>query len=141
MKKYLLIIIFSLLLSGNAFAEIYKCEMHSNHSFVIKAPTTHKQILATVENETGKFTGESTVLATEVSLGEIIEFKGKQTNNREILVLNNPKKGSQNSFRAVYFDGTGYPYVNSIRIDYWDEDHPIYFYNDWTNEITKGTCQ
>ena len=141
MKKLLEIMVLGLLLSGNAFAEIYKCEMHSNHSFVIKATTTHKQILATVENETGKFTGESTVLATEVSLGEIIEFKGKQTNNREILVLNNPKKGSQNSFRAVYFDGTGYPYVNTIRIDYWDEDHPIYFYNDWTNEITKGTCQ
>ena len=141
MKKLLGIVVLGLLLSGNAYAEIYKCEMHSNHSFVIKATTTHKQILATVENETGKFTGESTVLATEVSLGEIIEFKGKQTNNREILVLNNPKKGSQNSFRAVYFDGTGYPYVNTIRIDYWDEDHPIYFYNDWTNEITKGTCQ
>ena len=141
MKKLLSILVLGLLLSGNAYAEIYKCEMHSNHSFVIKATTTHKQILTTVENETGKFTGESTVLATEVSLGEIIEFKGKQTNNREILVLNNPKKGSQNSFRAVYFDGTGYPYVNTIRIDYWDEDHPIYFYSDWTNEITKGTCQ
>ena len=141
MKKLLGIMVLGLLLSGNAFAEIYKCEIHSNHSFVIKATTTHKQILTTVENETGKFTGESTVLATEVSLGEIIEFKGKQTNNREILVLNNPKKGSQNSFRAVYFDGTGYPYVNTIRIDYWDEDHPIYFYSDWTNEITKGTCQ
>ena len=54
---------------------------------------------------------------------------------------NNPKKGSDNSFRAVYFDGTGYPYVNTIRIDYWHEDRPIYFYNDWTNEITRGTCQ
>ena len=81
------------------------------------------------------------MLATEVSLGEIIEFKGDQTYNREILVLNNPKKGSDNSFRAVYFDGTGYPYVNTIRIDYWHEDRPIYFYNDWTNEITRGTCQ
>ena len=141
MKKLLGIVILGLLLSGSAYAEIYKCEIHINHSFVIKAKKMDEQALGSLETETGKFTDKSTMFAVGITIGEMIEFKGDKTYEREIMVLNNPEKKSPMSFRAIYFDGFGYPYVNTIRIDYWDEDRPIYFYNDWTNEITKGTCQ
>ena len=141
MKKLLGIVILGLLLSGSAYAEIYKCEIHINHSFVIKAKKMDEQALGSLETETGKFTDKSTMFAVGITVGEMIEFKGDKTYEREIMVLNNPEKKSPMSFRAIYFDGFGYPYVNTIRIDYWDEDRPIYFYNDWTNEITKGTRQ
>ena len=141
MKKLLKIVILGLLLSGSAYAEIYKCEIHINHSFVIKAKKMDEQALGSLETETGKFTDKSTMFAVGITIGEMIEFKGDKTYEREIMVLNNPEKKSPMSFRAIYFDGFGYPYVNTIRIDYWDEDRPIYFYNDWTNEITKGTRQ
>ena len=141
MKKLLSILVFSLLIGESAYAEIYKCEIHSNHSFVIKAKKMDEQALGSLNTETGKFTDESTIFAVGITIGEMIEFKGDKTYEREIMVLNNPDKKSPTSFRAIYFDGHVHPYVNTIRIDYWDEDRPIYFYDDWTNEVVEGKCK
>ena len=54
MKKLLGIIVLGLLLSGNAYAEIYKCKLHDNHTFVIKTENSKEKILATVDPENRK---------------------------------------------------------------------------------------
>ena len=61
MKKHLSIILILLLLSVNAYAEIYKCKLHDNHTFVIKTENSKEQTLATVDPETGKFTDDSKI--------------------------------------------------------------------------------
>ena len=141
MKKILGIMVLGLLLSGNAYAEIYKCKLHDNHTFIIKTKNSEEQALATLDTETGKYTSESMVYMYGVTQGEIIEFKGKEASDHKVIVLNNPDKKSNASFRGLYFDTAGTTYFTSIRIDYWDKDHPIYFYDDWNNRIRKGTCE
>ena len=39
----------------------------------------------------------------------------------------------------MYFEEVP-PYLTTIRIDYWDENHPISMYDDYNNEIIIGTC-
>ena len=141
MKKLLGIMVLGLLLSGNAYAVIYKCKLHDNHTFIIKTKNSEEQALATLDTETGKYTSESMVYMYGVTQGEIIEFKGKEASDHKVIVLNNPDKKSSASFRGLYFDTAGTTYFTSIRIDYWDKDHPIYFYDDWNNRIKKGTCE
>ena len=53
MKKLLAILVLGLLFSDNAYAEIYKCKLHDNHTFVIKTENSKEKILATVDPETG----------------------------------------------------------------------------------------
>ena len=141
MKKILSIIVLGLLLSGNVYAEIYKCKLHDNHTFIIKTKNSKEQALATLDTETGKYTSESMVYMYGVTQGEIIEFKGKEASDHKVIVLNNPDKKSDTSFRGLYFDTAGTTYFTSIKIDYWDKNHPIYFYDDWNNRIRKGTCE
>ena len=140
-KLFLSILAICYLLSGNAYAVIYKCKLHDNHTFIIKTKNSEEQALATLGTETGKYTSESMVYMYGVTQGEIIEFKGKEASDHKVIVLNNPDKKSSASFRGLYFDTAGTTYFTTIRIDYWDKDHPIYFYDDWNNRIRKGTCE
>ena len=144
-KLFLSILVICSLLGGNAYAEIYKCKLHDNHTFIIKTKNSsvifEEQALATLDIETGKYTSESMVYTYGVTQGEIIEFKGKEASDHKVIVLKNPDKKSNASFRGLYFDTAGTTYFTSIRIDYWDKDHPIYFYDDWNNRIRKGTCE
>ena len=140
MKKLLSILVLSLLFSGSAFGEIYKCKLNDNHTFVIKTENSEEQVLATVDPESGKFTDDSKIYTFGVTRGEIIEFRGKTSSTHEIMVLSNPDKKSSMSFRGIYFDSPTGNYFTSIKIDYWDKDHPIYFYDDWNNRIRRGTC-
>ena len=140
-KLFSTILVLGLLFSGNVFAEIYKCKLHDNHTFVIKTENSNEQVLATVDPETGKFTDDTKIFTFGVTQGEIIEFRGKTTSNYKIMVLSNPGKEGNMSFRGIYFDTPTANYFTSIKIDYFDKDHPIYFYDDWNNRIRKGTCE
>ena len=140
MKKAILIVVLGFLLSTNAYAENFKCEIHSNLSYIIKVDNLNEQILATVDPESGKFEDNSVVynLPSLVLNGEVIEFRGDNSKVFKLIVLRNSKKGDDFSFRGIYFEGS---YVHSIKIDTWDEDVPIYLYNDLTKEQLKGTCK
>ena len=87
----------------------------------------------------GIFNNDSVIATTSVLKGELIEFKGDKSRDYDLIVLHNAKKDSDWSFRAIYFEGVP-AYVITVKIDYWDENHPIYMYDDWNNEIAKGTC-
>ena len=140
MKKAILIVVLGFLLSTNAYAENFKCEIHSNLSYIIKVDNLNEQILATVDPESGKFEDNSVVynLPSLVLNGEVIEFRGDNSKIFKLIVLRNSKKGSASSFRGIYFEES---YVHSIRIDTWKDDLPISIYNDWTRKEMKGTCK
>ena len=140
MKKAIAIIVLGFLLSTNAYAENFKCEIHSNLSYIIKVDNSNEQVLATVNPETGKLDDNSVIynFPSFVLNGEVIEFRGDNSNIFKLIVLRNSKKGDDFSFRGIYFQGS---YVHSIKIDTWDEDVPIYLYNDLTKEQLKGTCK
>ena len=125
---------------NNAYAENFKCEIHSNLSYIIKVDNSNEQVLATVNPETGKLDDNSVIynFPSSVLNGEVIEFRGDNSNIFKLIVLRNSKKGGDFSFRGIYFQGS---YVHSIKIDTWDEDVPIYLYNDLTKEQLKGTCK
>ena len=144
MKKLSLYIFLVLMVCNNAYAENFKCEIHSNLSYIIKVDNSNEQVLATVNPETGKLDDNSVIynFPSSVLNGEVIEFRGDNSNIFKLIVLRNSKKGDDFSFRGIYFQGS---YVHSIKIDTWDEDVPIYLYNDWGNwdgaKQLKGTCK
>ena len=77
MKKLLGIVVLGLLLSGNVFAEIFKCEINKKHTVVIKVDRNQEpQSLVTVDIEKGIFNNDSVIATTSVLKGELIEFKG-----------------------------------------------------------------
>ena len=125
---------------NNAYAENFKCEIHSNLSYIIKVDNSNEQVLATVNPETGKLDDNSVIynFPSSVLNGEVIEFRDNKSKIFKLIVLRNSKKGDDFSFRGIYFQGS---YVHSIKIDTWDEDVPIYLYNDLTKEQLKGTCK
>jgi len=139
MKKILEIVVLGFLLSTNAYAENFKCEIHSNLSYIIKVDNLNEQILATVDPESGKFEDNSVVynLPSLVLNGEVIEFRGDNSKVFKLIVLRNSKKGA-GSFRGIYFENS---YVHSIRIDTWKDEVPIFIYNDWTKRVIKGSCK
>ena len=105
MKKLLTILILSFLLLGSAYAEIFKCKFNQNHTVVIKTDRLNKQqSLVTVDIEKGVFNNDSIIAATGIQTGELIEFKGDKTREHDLVVLRNAKKGSNWSFRAMYFE-------------------------------------
>ena len=140
MKKLLGIVFLGLLVSDISFAEIFKCEINKNHTVVIKVDRNQEpQSLVTVDSEKGIYNNDSVIATPAVLKGELIEFKGDKSSDYDLIVLHNAKKDSDWSFRAIYFEGVP-AYVITVKIDYWDENHPIYMYDDWNNEIAKGTC-
>lgn len=140
MKNFLGIMVLGLLLSGNVYAGNFKCEIHSNLSYIIKVDNFNEQVLATVDPETGKFTDNSVIHNSGFRIlnGELIEFRGDNSKIFKLLVLRNSKKGGVSSFRGIYFEEN---YVHSIRIDTWKDDLPISIYNDWTRNQIIGTCK
>ena len=140
MKKFLGIMVLDLLLSVNVYAGNFKCEIHSNLSYIIKVDNFNEQVLATVDPETGKFTDNSVIHNSGFRIlnGELIEFRGDNSKIFKLLVLSNSKKGGVSSFRGIYFEEN---YVHSIRIDTWKDDLPISIYNDWNRNEIKGTCK
>ena len=139
MKKLSLYVFLVLMFCNNAYAGNFKCEIHSNLSYVIKVDNADEQVLASVNSETGKFFDDNSVIYEfEVLNGEVIEFRGNESKVFNMVVLRNSKIGDASSFRGIYFEES---YVHSIRINTWDEDVPIYLYNDWTQTEAKGTCK
>ena len=140
MKKLLGIVVLGLLLSGNAYAGNFKCEIHPNLSYIIKVDNFNEQVLATVDPETGKFTDNSVIHNSGFRIlnGEVIEFRGDSSRIFKLIVLRNSKKGDASGFRGLYFEDS---YVHSIKINTWEDDVPIYIYNDWTKGQIKGSCK
>ena len=140
MKKLSLYIFLVLMVCNNAYAENFKCEIHSNLSYIIKVDNSNEQVLATVNPETGKLDDNSVIynFPSSVLNGEVIEFRGDNSKIFKLIVLRNSKKGSASSFRGIYFEES---YVHSIRIDTWKDDLPISIYNDWTRKEIKGSCK
>ena len=141
MRKILIIVLLIFFWSNISFSEIYNCEINKNYTFVIKTKNQEPQLLGSLELETGKFTEESIIYPAEIKTGELILFAGGKATTHDLIVLNDPDKKSDWSFRAIYLESPGIPYVTSIVIDYWDKNHPVYIYDDWNKRIAKGTCK
>ena len=137
--KILGIVFLSLFICDISLAENYKCEFDKNHTVIISSDTNQIGESLVIEKEGSNNSSR----VAHVLKGELIEFRGNKSSNHELIVLNNPKKTNNGgfSFRALYFDGTFPQHVTTVRIDYWDNNHPIYMYNDYNNKINKGYCK
>ena len=140
MKKLSLYIFLFLMWCNVGFTENFKCEIHPNLTYIIKVDNFNEQVLATINPETGKFNDNSVIhnFGFRVLNGEVIEFRGDSSRIFKLIVLSNSKKGDASSFRGLYFEEG---YVHSIKIKTWEDDVPIYIYNDWTKNEIKGSCK
>ena len=140
MKKLSLYVFLGLMWCNVGFAENFNCEIHPNLTYVIKVDNFNEQVLATVDPDTGKFTDNSVIHNSGFRIlnGEVIEFRGDSSRVFRLIVLSNSKKGDSSSFRGLYFEDG---YVHSIKINTWEDDVPIYIYNDWIKNEIKGSCK
>ena len=140
MKKLSLYVFLGLMWCNVGFAENFKCEIHPNLTYIIKVDNFNEQVLATVDPDTGKFNDNSVIHNSGFRIlnGEVIEFRGDSSRIFKLIVLSNSKKGDSSSFRGLYFEDG---YVHSIKINTWEDDVPIYIYNDWIKNEIKGSCK
>ena len=140
-KKLLGIAVLGLLLSTNAYANIFKCTTNDGEiTYVIKVEEGEQQSIASL-NAKGEFDENSEIYAVETMKGEIIKFQGNKSEVYNLLVTYNAPKGHPSSFRAVFFDGLYEAYLNSVKIKTWEEDYPFYIYSDFNEKITEGKCK
>ena len=154
MKKILGIVVLSLLLSGNAYAEnIFDCEIKTKDSFgnpvsakiVIKVDDNSSARLKTGNNETGKFGEKDFVLAVDGDRGDLIitsQFNFVKKGSYDLLVTQNREKDGNSFFRALFSESSYNGLVHSLTITPWEENMPISFYlSDRPGSVIKGICK
>ena len=148
MKKLLGIIVLSLLLSGNTFAEnIFRCKItygldKRKIEYIIKANDDYR-LLVDINSETNKIDDSSELQANNVSTGEVIKFVNNgKAETFKMIVFTNREMGDLSYFKAIYFkDISGFSEITTIRITPWEENAPIVVYDNYENRIYEGTCK
>jgi hypothetical protein len=154
MKKLLGIIVLSLLLGGNAYAEnIFDCKIKTKDSFgnpvsakiVIKVNDNSSARLKTGHNETGKFGEKDFVLAVDGDRGDLIitsQFNFVKKGSYDLFVTQNAEKNDNSFLRALFSESSYNGLVHSLTITPWEENMPISFYlSDRPGSVIQGTCQ
>ena len=153
MKKILIIIV-TLLLSGNAYAgNIFDCEINTKDTpgnpvsarLVIKVDDNSSAILSTGDKETGKFGEKDFILAVGGDRGDLIitsQFNFVPKGSYDLFVTQNGKKNGNSYFRALFSESIYNGLVHSLTITPWEENMAISFYlSDKPRSVIKGTCK
>lgn len=148
MKKLLLTILFTLVLTGGAYAEnIFRCEVKNGLDkieYLIKVNNDSEssyRALADLDDETGKFDSFSEIYGF-INKGEIIKFTNGKSEVFKLIVFSNGEIKSNTYFRAIYIQtGSGYIETHSIRITTWEPNAPITIYSNYDNKLLEGTCK
>ena len=154
MKKILVIIVLGLLLSVNAYAHIYSCQINDTLSNGMSAKA---DLVISVDRGYGKglVTADSD---NEIKLNDIIIGIGENSAIGEMIITSrsagflkkgkyllyvskNNKAGSDNFFTAIFHDLVLFEtIINTITISPWDMK--IYmFLSDQPRKVFKGTCK
>jgi len=148
MKKLLGIVVLSLFLSGNTYAEnIFRCEIthgldNSKIEYIIKANDDYR-LLVDINSETNKIDDSSEIRARNISTGEVIRFiNNGKAEIFKMIVFTNREMGDPSYFKAIYFkDISGFSEITTIRITPWVKNAPIVVYDNYENIIYEGTCK
>ena len=154
MKKLLGILVLSLLLSGNVYANIYSCQINDTFSngvsvkadLVISVDRGYRKGLVTADsdneiklNDIIIGIGEKSAIGQMIITSQSGGFLKKGT--YELYVSRNYKAGSNNYFTAIFHDLVLYQtIINTITISPWNMK--IYmFLSDQPRKVFKGTCK
>ena len=128
MKKVLSIIVFSLLLNGNTYAEnIFDCEIKTQDSYsnpvsaklIIRADDDYSAALKTGDGETGKFGEKDFILSVGGTRGDLIvtnQFNFVPKGSYDLYVTQNGEKDGNSYFRALFSENGYNGLVHSITI-------------------------
>ena len=154
MKKFLSIIVFSLLLNGNTYAEnIFDCEIKTQDSYsnpvsaklIIRADDDYSAVLKTGDGETGKFGEKDFILSVGGNRGDLIvtnQFNFIPKGSYDLYVTQNGEKDGNSYFRALFSENGYNGLVHSITITPWEKNIPIAFYlSDKPQSIIQGNCK
>ena len=144
MKKILLT--FLLLIPSLSLGKIYNCEVKkkfSTEQLIIEYDEKQNPYaVASINGETGVFDDNST-LHFMGQLGKLT-ILGTSNDSFELIIQHAYEKSNDDSFRAFYIDNSvslNNTYINSIIIQDWKLNSPIYVYDDYFNEIYEGFCK
>jgi hypothetical protein len=154
MKKFLSIIVFSLLMNGNTYAEnIFDCEIKTQDSYsnpvsaklIIRADDDYSAVLKTGDGETGKFGEKDFILSVGGNRGDLIvtnQFNFIPKGSYDLYVTQNGEKDGNSYFRALFSENGYNGLVHSITITPWEKNIPIAFYlSDKPQSIIQGNCK
>jgi hypothetical protein len=135
-----------LLIPSLSLGKIYNCEVKKKFSieqFIIEYDEKQNPYaVASIDRETGIFDDNST-LHFMGQLGKLT-ILGTSNDSFELIIQHAYEKSNDDSFRAFYIDnsvGFNNTYINSIIIQDWKQNSPIYIYDDYFNEIYEGFCK
>lgn len=143
MKTLLTLLI---LIPSLSLGKIYNCEVKkkfSTEQFIIEYDEKQNPYaVASINGETGVFDDNST-FHFYGQLGQLT-ILGTSNDSFELIIQHAYEKSNDDSFRAFYIDNSASfnnTYINSILIQDWMPNSPIYVYDDYFNEIYEGFCK
>lgn len=135
-----------LLIPSLSLGKIYNCEVKkkfSTEQLIIEYDEKQNPYaVASINGETGVFDDNST-LHFMGQLGKLT-ILGTSNDSFELIIQHAYEKSNDDSFRAFYIDNSvsfNNTYINSIMIQDWKLNSPIYVYDDYFNEIYEGFCK
>jgi hypothetical protein len=154
MKKLLGIMVLGLLLSGNAYANIYSCQiidtlsngMSVKADLVISVDRGYGKGLITADSDNKIKRNDIIIgIGEESAIGQMIITSQSggflKKGNYQLYVSKNNKTGSNNYFTAIFNDLVSFEtIINTITISPWDMK--IYmFLSDQPRKVFKGICK
>jgi len=151
MKKLLVIVVLSLLVSGNTFANIFDCEVNDfgkfdnkvKINFTIVVEDNIQKTLTTVNNNELRFDSDDHVVITNGNNGKIIITESNNLISKgsyDLFVFMNQKKNGTDYFKAIF--SQDYGLIHTLSIDVTEKEMPVYLNSSWDpRQILKGTCK
>ena len=153
MKKLLWIVVLGLVLSGNAFANIFNCVIDDYNfsgnqkvdiSIVIDVDNLNKSALATTRSNVLDFTADDFILTSAGHNGKLIITSSSyfiKKGSYNLFVSSNSKKGDPFYFKGIFSENARTDLIHTVIIEVWSPSMPIYlFLADSPKKVLKGTC-
>ena len=154
MKKLLGIIVFGLILNGNAFANIFNCviddyDISGNKvdiTIVIDVDNFNKSSLVTTRSMTSNRTADDFTFTLDGRNGKLIitssSFFMIKKGSYDLFVSSNSKKDDNNYFKGIFTERSFTDLIHTVIIEVWSPKMPIYlFIADSPRKVFKGTCK
>ena len=154
MKKLLGIIVFGLILNGNAFANIFNCviddyDISGNKvdiTIVIDVDNFNKSSLVTTRSMTSNMTADDFIFTLDGRNGKLIitssSYSTIKKGSYDLFVSSNSKKDDNNYFKGIFTERSLTDLIHTVIIEAWSPEMPIYlFIADSPRKVFKGTCK
>ena len=147
MKKILGIVVLSFLLSGNAYANIFDCEIveGAKIDLTIVVEDNINKTLTTVDNNKLSFDSDDHIVITSGNNGKLIITESNNLIGKgsyDLFIFMNQKKNGTDYFKAIFSQGVYSGLIHTLNIDVTEKHMPIYLNSSFRpKEVLKGTCK